>query len=123
MAYRSLLGRPVGVPDSLAADEPESDVPWASAATLPPIDGYDRATMIAPTARRNDAMGDEDDREPRSGRGAAILLGLSGSAALGVALYAPDLVAAVRLNAPRRVSNPQPRPGAVAGAISVRRLL
>ena len=42
MAYRSLLGWP----ESLATDGPMSGVPWASAASLPPIDCYERVKMI-----------------------------------------------------------------------------
>ena len=110
LAYRPLLGRPSGVPDPLSSNDPTSGVQWVSAAMLPPIDGIDRVKRIASTTRRDDAAGDEEDVEPESGPGGALLLGMSGSAVLGVALYAPDLVAAIRRNGPRRAAITRPQP-------------
>ncbi len=96
---------------ALAADGLLGGVRFASSAILPSIDGWDRPDRAAPLRRRDrdKATGDEGPPESGNDRSGAILLGLSGSAALGVGLYAPDLAAVARRVAPRRVPNPRSR--------------
>ena len=103
---------PSAVPPPLTVDGLLGDALCVSSAILPPIDGPDRAVIAAPTRRwdGDNATGDEGPPELGRDRSGAILLGLSGSAALGVGLYAPDLAAAVRRALPRPVPNPRSRP-------------
>jgi hypothetical protein len=103
-AYHPLAGLPSVLPDPNDTNDAISGIPWFSAAFLPPIALSDRGGSIVPTARRDGPAGDEDDRDQQTSRSGAILLGMSGSAALGVALYAPDLVAAMRRNENRRIA-------------------
>jgi hypothetical protein len=108
--------RPSAVDPPLTADGLLGDVGVASSAVLPPIDESDRPHIAGPT-RRGDGNGtepteDERTAEGRTSPGNAILLGLSGSAALGVGLYAPDLAAAARRSLPRLLPNPRTRPAA-----------
>jgi hypothetical protein len=99
-----------GISLPLVSDGPVWGRLWVTAATLPPIDEYDRPNVAAPSNRRSDETTDEKSQGRVSGRAEAIFLGLSGSAALGVSLYAPDLTAAVRRAVRSRVTNPRPRP-------------
>ncbi len=105
-AYRRSLDLRTAIPLHLVTDSPVRGSPWVSAATLPPIDEPDRPRIAAPTDPRNGETTDEGSPGKGGGRAGAILLGLSGSAALGVSLYAPDLTAAVR----RAVRSPVPKP-------------
>ena len=109
MAYRRPFGpSPTHLP-SRATDGTLGGAPWDSAATLPPIDEYDRPKPDSPTPRWRDVTRDEESPRGRSDRVGAIVLGLSSSVALGVGLYAPDLAAAVRRAVPRPVQNLRPR--------------
>src|SRR5262249_44509009 len=83
--------------------------PYVSAATLPPIDGSDRPGIAASTIRRGDATDRGEREESGSGPGEAIVLGLGGSAVLGVGLYAPDLAAAFCRPGPRGGPGPPAR--------------
>jgi hypothetical protein len=103
-------GRSVALSPALPVPPVTDELVWggllASAATLPAIDEYnhhlDSATRVNP---RSDGTTDEDSPEWESRQAVAIVLGLSGSAALGVSLYAPDLTVAVR----RAVRAPAPQ--------------
>jgi hypothetical protein len=97
------------------AEDPVGGSPWVTAATLPPIDGSDRSETASPAPRRDDATGDEEPSEWRSGPGGAILLGLGGSAVLGVGLYAPDLAGAIRRAVPSRSTSPRSHPTSSGG--------
>jgi hypothetical protein len=110
----------------LASRRPVVPAPWAdggpleglaqvAAAALPPLDGSDRPGTAAEMPLPGEAAGDREPAERVIGSGQAILLGLSGSAALGLSLYAPDLAAAVRRAVPRASPNARPRPTSSRG--------
>ncbi len=102
------LSTPIPLP--LVTNGPVRENMWVSAASLPPIDEHDRPRIAAPTNRRSDETTEEGSPAKGSSRAGAILLGLSGSAVLGVSLYAPDLTAAVRRVVRSPVPKPRPRP-------------
>lgn len=88
---------------SLAPDwsmEPGGEIPLLVAAILLPIDERDRSATSGTRVRR----GDEAGGEPWDGLGGAIALGVSSSAVLGSALYAPDVTAAMHRARPRSPS-------------------
>ncbi len=94
-------GRSVALRTALPVPPIAADPMWGglltTAATLPPIDEYDRRPDGAlPTNPRCVATTDERSSGWEGRRAEAMFLGLSGSAALGAALYAPDLAVAVR---------------------------
>jgi hypothetical protein len=93
------------IPTPLGPEDQGAEIPWITAAALPPIDGPDRARSAAPTIRSGDAADRGERVDSRKGPVGAIFLGLSGSAVLGVGLYAPDLASAIR----RAVPGPVPR--------------
>jgi hypothetical protein len=93
----------------LAREDPADGAPYVSAATLPPIDGSDRPGIAASTVRRGDATDRGKREESGSGPGEAIVLGLGGSAVLGVGLYAPDLAAVFCRAVPRAAPGPPAR--------------
>ncbi len=69
--------------------EPGGEIPLVVAAILLPIDERDRPATSGTRVRR----GVSADGEPWDGLGGAIILGVSSSAVLGSALYAPDVTA------------------------------
>ncbi len=111
MASRRPSGQPTTYLPPQATDGTLGDVPLGSAATLPPIDEYDRPKPDSPTPLWANVPRDEESPKSSSDRIGSILLGLSSSAALCVGLYAPDLAAAVRRAVPRPVRNLRPRTG------------
>lgn len=79
---------------SLAPDwsrESGGEIPLLVAAILLPVEERDRSATSGTRVRRGDAAGGE----PWDGLGGAIALGVSSSAVLGSALYAPDVTAAM----------------------------
>jgi hypothetical protein len=91
----------IGIP---YPEEPVRDVPWFATALATSSDGP------APPLPRGESTDRGGDREPEGSAGEAIVLGLSGSALLGVGLYAPDLAAALRRASPRPVRKSRSRP-------------
>jgi hypothetical protein len=104
------LDVPFAAPPLLDADGLLGGMPRLSAATLPPIDGSDRPSSPTPSPSRDEETVDPSPPEWASGRSGAILLGLGGSAVLGVGLYAPDLAAVFRRALARRMPKLRPRP-------------
>jgi hypothetical protein len=108
--------RRVGVlvvpPPLLAADGSPGESPGVSAVTLPPIDESDRPRSPMPVPSRVEESAIRSDTEWASGRGVAIVLGLSWSAVLGVGLHAPDLAGICRRAFARAVPIRRPRPAA-----------